>query len=74
MKMKQNKNKNKNKNIRSLSYMKYTNFQIGSSIKSLQFYYHIYIYIYLEENMFRSPCGFANQIQPMSKHSKTPNA
>jgi cytidine deaminase len=71
MKMKQNINININ--IRSLSYMKYTNFQIGSSIKSLQFYYHN-IYIYLEENMFRSPCGFANQIQPMSKHSKKPNA
>jgi hypothetical protein len=42
-KMKQNKNININ--IRSLSYMKYTNFQIGSSIKSLQFYYHnIYIW------------------------------
>jgi hypothetical protein len=54
-----------------LSYMKYTNFEIRSQTKWLQFYYQKYIQ--LEENMFMSPCGFAYNVQPMCKNYKMPN-
>jgi hypothetical protein len=52
-------------------YMKCTNFQIGSQNKWLQFYY--YKNIQLEKDMFRSPCEFAYQVQPMCKYYKMLN-
>jgi hypothetical protein len=48
--------------------MKYTNFQGGSQIKWLKLYYHENKQ--LGKDMFRQPCGFAYQIQPMCKYCK----
>jgi hypothetical protein len=54
-----------------MSYMIYTNFQIGSQSKWLQFYYQKNIQ--LEEDMCSSPCGFAYKVQPMCKYCKMLN-
>jgi hypothetical protein len=54
-----------------MSYMIYTNFQIGSQSKWLQFYYQNNIQ--LEEDMFSPPWGFAYKVQPMCKYYKMPN-
>jgi hypothetical protein len=51
--------------------MKYTDFEIGSQTRWLQFYYQRNIQ--LEENMFMPPCGFAYKIQPMCKNCKMQN-
>jgi len=53
-----------------LFYIKYTNFQIGSQTKWLEFYYQKNIQ--LEEYMFMPPCGFAYKVQSMCKYCKIP--
>jgi hypothetical protein len=55
-----------------LSNKKYTNFQIGSQSRWLQFYYQKYIQ--LEEYMFKPPYGFAYKVEPTCKYCKMPNA
>jgi hypothetical protein len=70
--MKMKINNNITINTRIFIYMKYTHFQIRSWNIWLQFYYHKSIK--LEEYMFKPPCGFSYQVQPMCKYYKMPNA